>query len=208
MQEELASYLNNISHEEIDKLKTVSFNGRIAVISHIRDIPDAISVIRKYSAAGFDTETKPSFKKGRINKVAMIQLAIPGQVFIFRINKTGLTRDLIEFFEDKNILKIGVSIQDDLKKLRALSAFNPAGFLELQKYSSSFLIESNSLQKLAAIVLGIRISKSQRLTNWESSQLTDPQLNYAATDAWVCLEVYNRLNHNHTNKGKASIPNR
>ncbi len=197
MQENLNPYLSNISHEEIDKLKTSSFKGKINVVSHIDDIPVAINEILKYQVTGFDTETKPSFKKGRINKVALIQIAIPGKVYIFRINKTGLTKDLINLFENKNLIKVGVSLQDDLKKLRALSEFNPSGFLELQKYSSSFLIESNSLQKLAAIVLGIRISKSQRLTNWEAPILSDSQLIYAATDAWVCLEVYNKLNNNY-----------
>jgi ribonuclease D len=186
-------YLNNISNEDIDKLETTHFTGRITVISHPADVPAVVKQISKFQVVGFDTETKPSFTKGTINKVALIQLAIPGEVFIFRINKTGLSKDLIDLFENPEILKVGVSIRDDLKKLREVAKFNQAGFLELQEYSNFFHIESNSLKKLAAIVLGIRISKSQRLTNWEAPELTEPQLIYAATDAWVCLEVYLRL---------------
>lgn len=187
------NYLNNISNEEIDNLETRHFEGKITVVGDRSHIPEVVNTIKKHPVIGFDTETKPSFKKGTIHQVALIQLAIPGEVFIFRINKTGLAQELVELFQDPGILKVGVSIRDDLKKLREVRKFNHAGFLELQEYSNFFHIESNSLKKLAAIVLGIRVSKSQRLTNWEAPDLTEPQLIYAATDAWVCLEVYMRL---------------
>jgi len=187
------NYLNNITNEDILKLETRHFNGIIHVISTPDKIPPAIDRIRDYPVIGFDTESKPSFKKGQVNKTALIQLAIPGEVFIFRISKTGLRDELTGLFEDKQILKVGVSIRDDLLRLSKLKRFTPGGFLELQSYSDAFRIESNSLKKLAAIVLGIRVSKSQRLTNWEAQDLTDEQLIYAATDAWVCLEIYNKL---------------
>jgi len=187
------NYLNNITNEDIHKLETRYFNGIIHVISRQGDIPAAVERIKKHAVTGFDTESKPSFRKGQINKTAMIQLAIPGEVFIFRINNTGLTRELTGVLEDVNLIKAGVSIRDDLHRLQQIHRFVPAGFLELQNYTDSFHIESNSLKKLAAIVLGIRVSKSQRLTNWESPHLTEEQLIYAATDAWVCLEIYNKL---------------
>ena len=189
------NYLNNISNEEIDNLETRHFEGKITVVGDRSHIPEVVNTLKKYPVIGFDTETKPSFKKGTIHQVALIQLAIPGEVFIFRINKTGLAQELVDLFQDPGILKVGVSIRDDLKKLREVRKFNQAGFLELQEYSNFFHIESNSLKKLAAIVLGIRVSKSQRLTNWEAPDLTEPQLIYAATDAWVCLEVYMRLSN-------------
>lgn len=189
----MTTYLNNITNEEINKLETCFFSGAIHVISSLKSIPPAINRLKNYSVIGFDTETKPSFKKGKTNKVSLIQLAVQDEVFLFRINKTGLAPELIELFKNSNIVKVGVSIRDDLKKLIHIKKFNPSGFIELQDYSDFFAIESNSLKKLAAIVLGVKVSKSQRLTNWEAPELSDAQLLYAATDAWVCLQIYQKL---------------
>jgi len=187
------NYRNNITNEDIQKLETRYFNGRIHVISQTSNIPAAVNAIQKHSIIGFDTESKPNFKKGQNHKIALIQLAIPGEVYIFRISRTGLTKELTGLFENEHILKVGVSVRDDLKRLAQMCRIEPKGFFELQNYSDTFHIESNSLKKLAAIVLGIRVSKSQRLTNWESNELTEEQLIYAATDAWICLEIYNKL---------------
>ena len=122
-----------------------------------------------------------------------MQLAIPGEVYLFRLLDTGLPPELIKLFEDEDIIFTGVAIRDDVRKLQGIKNFKPAGFLELQNYSSYFKIEDNSLKKLAAIVMDIRISKSQQLSDWEANKLTEAQLRYAATDAWVCLEVYRIL---------------
>jgi len=122
-----------------------------------------------------------------------MQLAIPGEVFLFRLLRTGLTDEMIRLFEDEDIIFTGVAIRDDVRKLQQIKKFNARGFLELQQYSSFFKIEDNSLKKLAAIVMDIRISKSQQLSDWEARTLTEAQMRYAATDAWVCLEVYNIL---------------
>ena len=186
-------FLSDISKDDINKLETVSFKGTITAISNPEDIPEAVKTLKKHRVIGFDTETKPSFRKGRVHKLALLQLAIPEEVFIFRLQRTGIPAELVNLFENENIIKAGVAIRDDLKKLRELAKFKPAGFLELQEYSNYFNIEGNSLKKLAAIVMGIKISKSQQLTNWEASELSDQQLFYAATDAWVCLEIYLRL---------------
>lgn len=192
------TYLNNITNEDIDKLETCIFNGIIHVISDRKNIPFAINKLKEHSVVGFDTETKPSFNKGVINKLSLVQLALPNEVFLLQIHKTGFTDELKAFFENKNILKVGVSIKDDLKKLKHLRKFNPGAFLELQNYSDLFNIESNSLKKLAAIVLGVKISKSQRLSNWEADELTEAQILYAATDAWICLEIYKKLRDSQT----------
>ena len=186
-------YLSNITREEIDLLEVRQFTGKIHVIDHEEQIPDAIRILKQFATIGFDTETKPSFKKGKINKVALLQLSARDEAFLFRLNKTGITGELITLFEDEEIIKTGVAIKDDLRKLRAVKDFYPAGFLELQDYSGYFNIESNGLKKLAAIVLGVKISKSQQLTDWEARNLTEAQKRYAATDAWACLEIYNAL---------------
>ena len=186
-------FRNNITKEELSELEIKAYNGRITVVEQSEHVKECIDEIRKYHIVGFDTESKPSFRKNSNHKVSLIQLAIPGDVFLFRINKTGFNHELVRLFEDSEILKVGVSIHDDISRLGALQSFTPASFVELQEMSNDFGIESNSLRKLTAIVLGFRISKSQQLSNWEASRLTENQLVYAATDAWVSLEIYNKL---------------
>jgi ribonuclease D len=186
-------YQNNITREEIEMLRLHQFDGIIHLIDSEDEINQAVDVLKKHSVIGFDTETKPNFKKGLTNRVSLIQLATPDEVFLFRINKTGITEELISLFEEEEIIKIGVAIRDDIRRVRAIRDFKPAGFLELQQYSEYFGIESNSLKKLAAIVLGFRISKSQQLTDWGGETLTEAQQRYAATDAWVSLQIYQVL---------------
>jgi ribonuclease D len=187
------TFLPSISADEINLLEVKQFEGEIHVIDSPEDVPEAVEYIAKHKVIGFDTESKPSFRKGTSNHVSLLQLAIPGEVFLFRLLRTGLPPELIKIFEDEEIIFTGVAIRDDVRKLQGIKNFKAAGFLELQKYSSYFKIEDNSLKKLAAIVMNIRISKSQQLSDWEARTLTEAQLRYAATDAWVCLEVYRIL---------------
>lgn len=187
------TFLPTISIEEINLLKVKQFDGIIHVIDSPEDAAEAAEYIGKHNLIGFDTESKPNFRKGSSNHVSLLQLAIPGEVFLFRLLETGLPNEMIKIFEDEDIIFTGVAIRDDVRKLQGIRNFKAAGFLELQKYSSSFKIEDNSLKKLAAIVMGIRISKSQQLSDWEATVLTEAQMRYAATDAWVCLEIYRIL---------------
>jgi ribonuclease D len=187
------TFLPSISIEDINKLEVKQFDGLIHLIDSPENVPAAAAYIAKHNVIGFDTESKPSFRKGRSNKVSLLQLAIPGEVFLFRLLKTGLPIEMIKLFEDEDIIFTGVAIRDDVRKLQQIRSFKAAGFLELQKYSSYFKIEDNSLKKLAAIVMDIRISKSQQLSDWEANKLTEAQMRYAATDAWVCLEIYRIL---------------
>lgn len=187
------TFLPSISNENINQLEVRQFEGKIHLVSSPEDVPEAVAKIARHSIIGFDTESKPSFKKGSTNKVSLLQLAIPGEVFLFRLFKTGLPSELINIFEDENIIFTGVAIRDDVRKLQQIRNFRAAGFLELQHYSTFFKIEDNSLKKLAAIVMDIRISKSQQLSDWEASVLTEAQMRYAATDAWACLEIYRIL---------------
>jgi len=185
--------LASITPEQINKLKVRQFEGKIHIVNSPEAASKAAEYIGKHNVIGFDTESKPSFKKGSSHKVSLLQLAIPNEVFLFRLFETGLPPELIKLFEDEEILFTGVAIRDDVRKLQGIVNFKPAGFLELQNYSSYFKIEDNSLKKLAAIVMNIRISKSQQLSDWEAKVLTEAQMRYAATDAWVCLEVYRIL---------------
>lgn len=179
-----------ITKEEIKQLPKKSFEGRIIVIDNFPALKKYIPVIRKKKLWGFDTETRPAFKKGVVNRPAMVQFANEAYAFLFRLRRIGLPPELVEVIEDQSIIKVGVALHDDLKDLKMYSDLKPAGFVDLQKYAETFGIESKGLNKLTAIVLNFRISKSQQVTNWENKVLTQAQMIYAATDAWVCYRIY------------------
>ncbi|MBI4647522.1 MAG: 3'-5' exonuclease domain-containing protein 2 [Bacteroidia bacterium] len=183
----------DITREEIEKMPRAGFEGSIILIETVDFLNQIIPEIKKNNILGFDTETRPSFRKKKFNKVALLQLASENHVYLIRLNKTGLPDILKELLEDKNIIKAGVAIHDDIKKLKEKALFKPAGFIELQQFVRNFGINQISVKKLAAIVLGIRISKSQQTSNWDNERLSAAQLRYAATDAWVCYKIYTTL---------------
>lgn len=186
-------FASNITSEEIKTLPLSGFGGEIIVVDDPRSVPEAVLMLQKYNLLGFDTETKPAFRKGVTYNISLLQLAVREKAFLFRLNKTGMPPELSDLLSDPGKIKAGVAIKDDLAGLQQLRPFEPAGFVELQEYVNDFGIESNGLRKLAAIVLGIHISKKEQVSNWESKMLTGSQLRYAATDAWVCYEVFTRL---------------
>ena len=186
-------YRESISKDELLELPLKQFDGEIQMIETEENYHSAIQYLKNQLVLGFDTETKPSFKKGQINSVALLQLATADKAFLFRLNKTGLANGIKEILRNPDIVKTGVAIRDDIKTLQRLSDFQPGGFVELQDEVQDFGIQNFSLKKLSGIVLGFRISKSQRLSNWEASELTKPQQVYAATDAWVAYLIYNSL---------------
>ena len=186
-------FLPNISKEEINRLDLFQFEGQIQLVEDEKHFNTVFDKIHQHSFVGFDTETKPSFQKGEKNYVSLVQIAIPDHVYLLRIHKTGLKNELLSFLENENILKIGVAIRNDARELQHINHFRPAGFLELPDITEKIGIEAKGLRGLAAIILNGRISKAAKITNWEAERLTDKQLSYAATDAWVCLQMYQRL---------------
>lgn len=170
-----------------------SFPGEITVVDTPEAVEGAIRLLEKEKFIGFDTETKPSFKKGHTNKVALLQLSTIDRCFLFRLNRIGMGEDISRLMENDSITKIGLSIHDDFTVMHRSSQVVPRGFVELQKLVKDYHIEDISLQKIYAIIFGEKISKSQRLTNWEAEHLTPQQQRYAATDAWACLRIYNNL---------------
>ncbi len=188
-----SNFLPNITVDEIRSLELKSFDGEIVLADDFIGFRSAIKRFRNSTLLGFDTETRPSFKKGRKNRVSLIQLSDRNFACLIRINKIGLPDELVGILSDPKIIKAGVAIHDDLKSLANIRKFQPEGFVDLQKFVKDFGIESSGLKKLTAIVLGFRISKSQQVTDWEADQLTEPQQLYAATDAWVCHEIYRKL---------------
>jgi ribonuclease D len=183
----------SISNDELAELPHSSFEGVLHLIETLDDLGAALEYLNRQTILGFDTETRPAFKKGQVYPVSLLQLSTSDQAFLFRINKIGLPIELAMILASPKILKIGVAIRDDIKILQRIVPFKPAGFVELQDLVKTYGIENFSLKKLSAIVLGFRISKSARLTNWDAPELTEQQLIYGATDAWVSVEIYNQL---------------
>lgn len=182
-----------INKESINEMPKVLFGGQIHVVQTPQEVERAVAYLRTCPIVGIDSETRPSFTKGRIHKVALLQIASEEHCFLFRLNLTGLTLPLILLLENPNVLKVGLSLKDDFMMLRKRAPFEPRGYIELQEYVRMFGIEDKSLQKIYGILFGQKISKSQRLSNWEAAELTQPQQLYAATDAWACLNIYNKL---------------
>lgn len=182
-----------ITREELDELPLKAFEGEIVVVDQNEKLESAIKYLSNQKMIGFDTETKPSFKRGQVNQVALLQLSTGKKAFLFRINKIGLPEPLKKILASPEILKVGVAIHDDIKGLQRISPFRPAGFIELQQQVKDYGINDFSLKKIAGIVLGVRISKSQRLSNWESDELTEAQQCYAATDAWISFKILHSL---------------
>ena len=177
----------------ISQLPLYKFSGRIIVIQGQFEAQRAVSALMKETLLGIDTETRPSFRKGRENKVALLQVATQDVCYLFRLNSLGFNESLVQLLQAESITKIGLSLKDDILRLRKMQEFTPCSFLDLQDYVKKFGIEDMSLQKIFANIFRKKISKSSRLSNWEADILTDAQKTYAATDAEACLKIYRRL---------------
>ena len=185
---------NTITKAEIAQMPKVFFEGRIFVVYTEEDAEKAVSYLKTQTIVGVDTETRPSFKRGLTHKVALLQIATSDTCFLFRLNRIGMPESLQEFLAG-DVLKIGLSLKDDFMMLRRRKDVHAeeGNWIELQDYVGRFGIEDRSLQKIYANLFGQKISKSQRLSNWEAETLTESQMKYAATDAWACVEIYNCL---------------
>jgi len=184
---------NKLEKEEIKDMPQVTFSGRIIMIYTEGEAERAVDFLLSQPILGIDTETRPSFQKGKIHKVGLLQVSTHDTCFLFRLNFFGLTPAMIRLLEDTNVPKIGLSLKDDIASLKKREDFTPGNFIELQEYVKQFGITDMSLQKLYANLFGMRISKTQRLSNWEANILTDAQKRYAATDAWACVQIYEEL---------------
>ena len=172
----------------------VLFPGRIFVVYTESDAEKAVAYLKDQRIVGVDTETRPSFKRGTTHKVALLQISTQDTCFLFRLNSIGMPDSLQEFLMS-DTLKIGLSLKDDFNSLRKRQDMHPdrGNWIELQEYVGKFGIEDRSLQKIYANLFGEKISKNQRLSNWEADVLSEGQKLYAATDAWACVEIYNCL---------------
>jgi len=185
--------VNTISKEQLSVLPQEVFKGRIIVIQSEADAEKACRYIEKYPSIGFDTETRPAFRKGVSHKIALMQLATEDTCFLFRLNVIGLPDCLANILVSPAIKKVGLSIRDDFSAIYKRKPIVPSNFIELQSFVKDYGIDDNGLQRIYGILFEKRISKGQRLSNWEADTLSDAQKMYAAIDAWACLKIYNEL---------------
>lgn len=183
-------FQSEISKEEVAGLQLIGYEGPIRVIDSMDSFYREIGVIRSNTVLGFDTESRPSFRKGKAYPISLVQVATRDMAWLIRTGSIGYPPELKKLLSADHTLKVGLGLSDDLRRLKADCRFEPAGFLDLQNYVEAFHIEEKGLKKLSGIVLGRRISKSQQVSNWDAETLTEAQLRYAATDAWICLEIY------------------
>jgi ribonuclease D len=188
-------YSESITPDEIQKLEYASFPGKIYVIDSVgAEFNRAVNYLRSQKIIGFDTETRPCFSPNQPRyDVSLLQLSGKDKAFLFRLNKIGMHRRLCNLLANGSILKVGAAIHDDIRGLQKLRNFKPGAFVDLQKIGWEWGIRDKAVKKMAAIILGIRISKTQQLSNWEAEKLSESQCSYAATDAWVCREMYLKL---------------
>ena len=183
-----------IDKEIVAQMPVVEFDGKIIDVFTAEECERAVAFLRTQSPIGFDTETKPSFKKGVTNKVALIQLSTADVCYLFYLNQLENPTTLLDLLADATVTKIGISVKDDSHSLnRRFKSVLLKGFIDIQDIIAAYGIAEKSLQKIFAILFKQKISKSQRLTNWENPVLTLSQKKYAAIDAWACLEIYRKL---------------
>ncbi|MGY6561024.1 MAG: 3'-5' exonuclease [Luteibaculaceae bacterium] len=183
-----------ITNEEIAQLPLGAFEGVIVEITKRDQVEEAVKLLKEHLVLGIDTETKPAFKKGVKHETALLQLATPGKAFLFRLNQIGLSDMLVDLLNDKKIIKVGLALHDDIADLRRLNSLLDAkSMVDLNVLAPKLGFKNIGAKKLTAMILGFRISKSQQVTDWETAVLSEAQKTYAATDAWICLEIYQKL---------------
>ncbi len=187
------TFASHIEPDEINSLPLTSFGGKIHLINTPGEADAAVKLLKRSKYIGFDTETRPTFKKGSLNPVSLLQLSTQNDAFLFRLNKLGNHAGLCRILSNPNITKIGAAIHEDIRSVKNVLICELKGIIDLQEIVKNYGIENLGVKKLAGIVLGIRISKSQQLSNWDAPELTEAQQSYAATDAWVTLEIFLKL---------------
>lgn len=184
---------NKFDKKAIATLPTVVFPGKTVVVMSESEAERAVDFLLSNSILGIDTETRPSFKKGETHKVSLLQVATHTVCFLFRLNYIGITPSILRLLENQEVPMIGLSLHDDILSLRKRTDFKPGLFIDLQDMVGEIGIEDLSLQKLYANLFHQKISKRQRLTNWDSDVLNDKQKAYAALDAWACINLYEEI---------------
>ncbi|WP_315379066.1 3'-5' exonuclease [Hoylesella loescheii] len=184
---------NKFDKKSIAELPTVTFPGKTVVVMSESEAEKAVDFLLSNDILGVDTETRPSFKKGESHMVSLLQVSTSNICFLFRLNHIGITPAILRLLENTTVPMVGLSLHDDMLSLHKRVGFTPGNFIDLQDLVGELGIEDLSLQKLYANLFHQKISKRQRLTNWDSDVLNDKQKAYAALDAWACINLYKEI---------------
>lgn len=184
---------NKYDKKKVADLPRVQFEGRIFIVQTEAEADKAVSYLLSQSLLGFDTESRPSFRVGEVHPVALLQVATHDTCFLFRLNRIDMPKSVLQLLGDKKVKKVALSWHDDIQRLQQRKKFKVGEFFDLQSHVGELGIEDMGLQKLYANVFGEKISKGKQLSNWEADVLTESQMNYAATDAWACVRLYEEL---------------
>lgn len=183
-------FKKEITQEEINQLPLFRYHGQVELICQDEQIEPALEALKGEKILGFDTETRPAFKKGESYSPALLQLATSQKVFIFQLQKLNDLAPIMELLSSSKSKKVGVAIGDDLRKLKEMHPFEPKACVEITTLSQNLEIKPNGLRALAGLLLNYRVSKGAQTSNWGNARLTKAQIIYAATDAWVSRELY------------------
>ncbi|MGB0415745.1 MAG: 3'-5' exonuclease [Coraliomargarita sp.] len=189
---EATAATRKISKAEINELPLIGWDGRIEILTTEDEMTAAAAALAEESHLGFDTETRPCFKKGEYYPPALVQLASTDCVYLFRICLIGTLKPLLPLLESESIIKTGVGIKEDVRELKKMETFVPAGFVEISELTAKLGYENKGLRPLAGLLMNGRISKAAQVSNWARKQLDRKQIRYAATDAWISRELYVR----------------
>ena len=188
------NFTQAITKEAISQMPREVFPGRIVIVDNAEGLNEALLYLSSVTEVGFDTETRPSFSKKTHYKMSLIQISTDDTCYLIRLNKFKKMPSALEaFLKNEKVKKVGLSLRDDFHGLHSLTKISPGNFIDLQQYVVQFGIADMSLQKIYAILFGKKISKRERLSNWEAVALTEAQQRYAALDAWSCLRIYKFL---------------
>ncbi len=188
-------YQETITPEEIEAMELAAFPGPITVITAPgEELDHAVEHLSSQPFIGFDTETKPVFQAHQPrHHTALLQLSSETEAFLFRLQELGLPQAVADILADTHITKVGAAVGEDIHGLQHYCSFEPHRFMDLQSFADQYGIREKSVRKMAAIILGRKVSKAQQCSNWEAEPLSDAQLLYAATDAWICVKMYKAL---------------
>jgi ribonuclease D len=182
-----------ISREAMMELPIGRYEGEICLVTTPQDLERARADILQERIVGFDTETRPAFRKGESYPPCLFQAATARTVYLFQLRRMEFFPLLVELLAARRIVKAGVAVADDLRTLRQVFDFAAENVVDLGIVARRAGYEQTGLRNLAGIFMGIRITKGIKTSNWAAPNLSAPQITYAATDAWVCRELHLRF---------------
>jgi ribonuclease D len=188
-----AELQRTISRDEVVALPIQRYEGETVVVGSPAELERAREDFAQEALVGIDTETRPAFRKGESYHPSLVQVATAKAVYLFQIQQLDCSSVLNELISSEKTVKAGVSLAYDLRQLKQVFPFDEKAVVDVGWAAKRQKLEQTGVRNLAALFLGMRIPKGAKTTNWSSRTLSPQQIAYAATDAWVCRQLYLRF---------------